>query len=66
MARSAGAPGILRLLTLEVPRDKIADRGPEDVVVGNAEGSKEGELADQHRVLEAAGSRWLAGRDVEL
>ena len=38
----------------------------EDVVVWDAEGGEEGELADQDGVLEAAGGRGLAGGDVEL
>ena len=66
MAGPAAAPGVFRLLALEIPRDEVADRGAEDVVVGNAEGGEEGELADQDGVLEAARGRGLAGGDVEL
>ena len=66
MARPAAAPGVFRHLALEIPRDEIADRGAEDVIVRNAEGGEEGELADQDGVLEAARGRGLGGVDVEL
>ncbi len=45
MAGPAAAPGVFRHLALEIPRDEIADRGAEDVIVRDAEGGKEGELA---------------------
>ena len=66
MARPAAAPGVFRHLALEIPRDEIADRGAEDVIVRDAEGGEEGELAHQDGVLEAARGRGLGGVDVEL
>ena len=66
MARPAAAPGVFRHLALEIPRDEVADRGAEDVIVRNTEGGEEGELADQDGVLEAARGRGLGGVDVEL
>ena len=66
MTGPAAAPGVFRLLALEIPRDEVANRGAEDVVVGDAEGGEEGELADQDGVLEAARERGVAGVDVEL
>src|SRR5262249_47501826 len=66
MTRTATAPGVSRHLALEIPRDELADRGTEDVVVRNAEGSEKGELADQNGVLKAARVRGLRGINVEL
>src|SRR5262249_35127106 len=65
MARPAAAPGVFRLLALEIPRDEGADRGAEDVVVRDAESGEESELADQDRMLEAARVRGLGGIDIE-
>src|SRR5712691_10009184 len=66
MARPATAPGVFRLLAFEIPRDEVADRRAEDIVVWDTEGGEEGELADQDGMLDAAGGRGLAGGDVEL
>ena len=66
MARSAAAPGVFRCLALEIPWDKVADRGSENVVIRDTESGEEGEFADQHGVLEAAGGRRFAGGDVKL
>ena len=66
MAGPAAAPGVLRLLAAEIPRDKLADRGAEDIIVWDAEGGEEGKLAHQDGVLEAARVRRLGGVDVKL
>src|SRR5580692_9167793 len=66
MARPAAAPGVLRHLALEIPRDEIADPEVLKAVVRNPESGEEGKLADQHVVLEAARGRGRAGVDVEL
>src|SRR5262245_34124130 len=66
MAGPAAAPGVFRLLALEIPRDNVADRRAKDIVVWDTEGSEEGDLADQDGVIEAAGGRGSAGGDVEL
>jgi hypothetical protein len=54
------------LLAAKIPRYEIADRGAEDIIVWDAEGGEEGELAHQNGVLEAARVRRLGGVDVEL
>ena len=66
MARPAATPGVFRHLALEIPRDEVADRRAEDIIVWDAEGGEEGELADQDGVLEAPRGRGLGGVDVEL
>ena len=66
MAGPAAAPGVSRLFALEIPWDEIADRGAEDVIVWDAEGSKKGELADEDGVLETARGGRLGGINVEL
>src|SRR5438552_3825909 len=66
MARPAAAPGVLRHFALKILRDKLADPESLKTVVRNTESGEEGELADQHVVLEAARARGRAGVDVEL
>ena len=66
MARPAATPGVFRYLAPEIPRDELADRRAEDVVVRDAKGGEEGELADQDGVLEATRVWRLGGVDVEL
>jgi hypothetical protein len=57
MAGPTAAPGVFRLLAFEIPRDDAADWRAEDIVVRNAKGGEESELADQDGVLETARGR---------
>src|SRR5512132_2217987 len=51
MARPAAAPGVLRLLAFEIPRNDVADVNVEDVVIWDTEGGEEGDLTDQDGML---------------
>ena len=44
MAGPAAAPGVFRHLALEIPRDEIADRGAEDVIVRDPRAVKKASL----------------------
>jgi hypothetical protein len=65
MARSAAAPGVFRLLALEIPRDDVPDVSAEDIVVRDAESCEECHFAEQLGVLYGPGGRGLAGGNVE-
>ena len=66
MAGPAAAPGVFRLLALEIPRDDVPNVSAEDIVVWDAEGGEEGDLAEQLGVPEFTGGWGLTGGNVEL
>jgi hypothetical protein len=64
VAGSATAPGIVRGLAAAGQREDVADGGPKDAVIREAQGREERQLAEEDGVRQGAGGRGLAVGDV--
>src|SRR5262249_37682360 len=66
MAGPTAAPGVFGHLAAKITRNDVAYGGPEEVVVGDPEGSEEGQLSNENSMVEAARGRRRAGGNIEL